>query len=271
MSPISQILLIEDDPGIREALALLLDDEGYQTREASTLQEAYDLIDRGAFNLILTDLLAHVPDSLFAAASAIQERAAPTPVAILSAWQAALSAPEASQFAFVLTKPFDLDALLTAIAAALQTSGALSPEEQQRAQVVRHYFAALSQRDWDALVRLCTDDVLYVLPGASPLSATVAGKPAFRAHSEAVFAHFPGARFDPINIYATPTGMAARYQSRWLGADQREYQQAGATIFQFSGLHIQRIGIRLANDQLGSLLESSSHPPDPSRKNTGAQ
>jgi CheY-like chemotaxis protein len=251
------ILLIEDDPGIREALVLLLEDEGYQTQEAATLEEAYDLIDHGTFDLILTDLLAHSQETPLASALNLQERAAPTPVAILSAWQAITSAPEAARFAFVMSKPFELDALLTAIAAALHTGRVLSPEDEQRAQVVRQYFAALSHRDWDTLVSLCTDDVVYVLPGASPLSATVVGKPAFRAHSEAVFAHFPGARFDPVNIYATPGGIAARYQSRWLGADQRERQQAGATIFQFSGLLIQQIGVRLESDQLRSLLESS--------------
>ena len=256
------ILLIEDDPGIREALVLLLDDEGYQTREATTLQEAYDLIDHGAFDLILTDLLTHDQDTPFASALTLLERATPTPVAILSAWQAITAAPDAARFAFVMSKPFDLDALLTAIAAALHTGRVLSPEDEQRAQVVRQYFASLSHRDWDALVSLCADDVVYALPGASPLSATVVGKPAFRAHSEAVFAHFPGARFDPVNIYATPAGMAARYQSRWLGADQREHQQAGATIFQFSGLHIQQIGVRLASDQLRSLIESSSYPTE---------
>lgn len=267
----SEILLIEDDPGIREALVLLLDDEGYQTQEATTLEEAYDLIDYGAFDLILTDLLVHNEDAPFASVMQLQQRAAPTPVAILSAWRAIQSAPEAAQFAFVMSKPFDLDALLTAIAAALRTSGALTPEEEERAQVVRHYFAALSHRDWNALVRLCTDDVVYALPGASPLSATIEGKPALRAYSEAIFAHFPGAWFDPVNIYATPTGMAARYQARWLDDDQREQQQAGATIFQFSGLLIRLIGIRLANNQMRSLLESSSHPPVPSRGNTAAQ
>jgi len=256
------ILLIEDDPGIREALVLLLDDEGYQTQEATTLQEAHDLIDHGTFDLILTDLLVHDPVAPFASVIHLQERAAPTPVAILSAWQAITADPEAARFAFVMSKPFDLDALLTAVAAALHTSGVLSTEDEQRAQVVRQYFAALSHRDWDTLVSLCADDVVYVLPGASPLSATITGKDAFRAYSEAVFAHFPGARFDHVNIYVTPGGMAARYQSRWLGADQRELQQAGATIFQFSRLLIQQIGVRLANDQLRSLLESSSYPPE---------
>lgn len=256
----SLILLIEDDPGIREALVLLLDDEGYQTQEATTLEEAYDLIDHNTFDLILTDLLVHNQDTPFASVVQLQQRAGPTPVAILSAWRAIQSAPEAAQFAFVMSKPFDLDALLTAIAAALRTSGALTPEQEQRAQVVRQYFAALSRRDWDALVSLCADDVVYALPGASPLSTTIEGKPAFRAHSEAVFAHFPGAMFDPVNLYATPGGVAARYQARWLGADQREHRQAGATIFQFSGHHIQRVGIRLASDQLRSLLESSLYP-----------
>lgn len=130
--------------------------------------------------------------------------------------------------------------------------------------MVRHYFAALSHRDWDALVSLCADDVVYLLPGANPLSGAIEGKAAFRAYSEDIFTGFPGAWFDPVNVYATPNGIAARYQVRWLSDDQREQQQSGATIFQFSGPQIQRIGIRLSDDQIRLLLEASSQSPQPS-------
>lgn len=254
----SEILLIEDDQAIRESLVYLLQDEGYQTQEASTLEGALDLIDRFTFDLILTDLLDHDPSQPLASAVKLRDRAAPTPVAILSAWPTITTSPEAAEFAFVMSKPFDLDVLLTAVAAALHER--LSPEDEQRAQVVLQYFTALSTSNWDALVSICTDDVIYVLPGNSSLSATVEGKSAFRAYSETVFAHFPAARFEPVSIYATPSGMAARYQALWLGEDQNEQQQAGAVVFQFSGLLIQRIGIRLATDQLRHLLDTSSYP-----------
>lgn len=251
-----QILLIEDDPAIRESLVYLLRDEGYQAQEAVTLDVALDLIDRFTFDLVLTDLLDHDPDQPLASAIALRDRAAPTPVAILSAWPTITTTPEAAEFAFVMSKPFDLDELLTTIAAALHTR--LSPEEEARALVVRQYFDALSTSDWDALVSICTDDVIYVLPGNSALSATVQGKSAFQAYSESVFAHFPAAHFEPVSIYATPSGMAARYQVRWLGNEHQEQQQAGAVVFQFSGLLIRRIGIQLANEQLRQLLETSS-------------
>ena len=253
------ILLVEDDDAIRETLVLLLQDEGYQTQEATSVASALYLIEQATYDLILTDLFSHDPAAPLASVLALREQATPTPVAILSAWPASATDPEAADFAFIMSKPFDLDALLTAIAAALDAP--LSPEDDQRAQVARRYFDALSSRDWDALVILCADDVTYILPGNTSLSATVEGKSAFRAYTEAVFAHFPAARFDPVILYSTPTGVAARYQSHWLTPNGDEERQSGAVIFQFSGLRIQRIGIRLANTQLQRAVETSSYPP----------
>jgi CheY-like chemotaxis protein len=252
-----QILLVEADDAIRETLVFLLQDEGYQTQEAPTLASALCLIEHATYDLILTDLFTHDPNVPFASAVALREQADPTPVAILSAWPASATAPQAADFAFVMSKPFDLDALLTAVAAVLNTT--LTREDEQRAQVVRQYFDALSRRDWDALVNLCADDVTYILPGNVSLSVTVEGKSAFRAYTEAVFAHFPAAHFDPVKLYATPTGVAARYQSHWLTSNGEEEQQSGAIVFQFSGLCIQRIGVRLAHSQLQRAVETSSY------------
>lgn len=253
------ILLVEDDDAIRETLVLLLQDEGYQTQEATSVASALCLIEQATYDLILTDLFTHDPAAPLASALALREQAAPTPVAILSAWPANATDPEAADFAFIMSKPFDLDALLTAIAAALDAP--LNPEDDQRAQVARRYFSALSSHDWDTLVNLCADDVTYILPGNASLSATVEGKSAFRAYTEAVFAHFPAPHFDPVMLYATPTGVAARYQSRWLAPNGEEERQSGAVNFQFSGLRIQRIGVHLANTQLQRAVETSSYPP----------
>ncbi|MEO7003663.1 MAG: nuclear transport factor 2 family protein [Ktedonobacterales bacterium] len=252
-----RVLLVEDDADIRQALVFLLQDEGYQTREASTQKDALALVDTTTFDLVITDLLTHDRKRPLASAMMLREYANPTPVAILSAWPTVLESPGAADFAFIMSKPFDLDMLLTSIAGALQRHRSLSPEEEQRAQVVRQYFAALSACDWNALTGLCSDDVIYVLPGNDPLSATVEGKAAFRAYTESVFAHFPAARFEQVSVYATPGGLAARYQARWLDDGPTEQLQSGAVVFQFTGRKIKQIGIHLATDQLRRLLDTS--------------
>jgi CheY-like chemotaxis protein len=256
-----RILIVEDDRDVRDTLVSLLHDEGYQTAETSTLEDAFALLDSTTFDLIITDLLTHDQEHPLASASLLRARGAPTPVAVLSGWTAAGQSPEAADFAFVMAKPFDLEVLLTTIAAALQQHKVFSSDEEKRAQVVQQYFAALSTSDWDTLVGLCADDVTYVLPGNDPLSATVEGKSAFHAYAEAVFAQFPAARFEHVSIYATPGGMAARYQARWLGTDNVEQIQAGAVVFQFTGLQIQRIGVRLATDRLRRRMENTVNSP----------
>ncbi len=122
-----QVLLVEDDPDIRETLMFLLHDEGYQTREASTPEEALALLDTATFDLIMTDLLTHDGEQPLASAVLLRDRAAPTPVAILTAWPVAAASLDVADFAFIMTKPFDLDHLLTAIAATLQMHKVAKP------------------------------------------------------------------------------------------------------------------------------------------------
>ncbi len=56
MSEPASILLVDDDPGSREGLGLLLKGEGYQAEAAATGEEALDLIARKHFDVIITDL-----------------------------------------------------------------------------------------------------------------------------------------------------------------------------------------------------------------------
>lgn len=56
MDPRPTILLVEDDPLLREAMRLLLEDAGYTVGEAGTAAQASAAVDSGPPALILLDL-----------------------------------------------------------------------------------------------------------------------------------------------------------------------------------------------------------------------
>ncbi len=50
------ILIVDDEPGIRELLGQILGDEGYETAEAASGEEALTLLERELYDLVLLDL-----------------------------------------------------------------------------------------------------------------------------------------------------------------------------------------------------------------------
>src|SRR5262245_11415139 len=61
--PGRSVLVVEDDNDIRDALTLILRDQGYQVDSASNGQEALDQLRRGSpANLIVLDLMMPVMD-----------------------------------------------------------------------------------------------------------------------------------------------------------------------------------------------------------------
>jgi CheY-like chemotaxis protein len=256
MSPAEvSILVVEDDADIREILEILLGEEGYTGTFASSLDEALARIDSARYDLIVSDLLARQPTDPLSSVERLRERAAPTPVGLITGWKLAEEEVKRRGFAFLLRKPFGLDDLLAHIAAGIHTQ--LSEEQQHLAKVARHYFAALGARDWDGLCALCADDVTYELPGVSSFAAEVRGKQAFRAFTEATFAQFPDAYFDDVRIYSLPKGLAARYEGHWVTPSGAE-RQSGAVIFHFAGDHIAQIGVRLNEAYLQARVERDS-------------
>lgn len=250
------LLVVEDDRDIQEALRLLLVDSGYRVTTASSLSEALAFIDSATFQLIVTDAFARNPDSVLSSPQKLLERAHPTPVGVLTGWR--LSPRDAKQtgFAFLETKPYDLDQLLALVAAALQTP--LTPEQERQAATVRQYFAMLTARDWEAFVDLCADDVTYVLPGATPFSGTIVGKAAFRTYTDETFSAFPEAHFEKVQIYSSPTGLAARFEGWWRAPDGSTPHMSGSTHFQFAGDRIKQIGVKLNDERLRALMSPVS-------------
>lgn len=130
----AHLLIVEADPAIRDLLQCILEEEGYRTDLAASLDEALAAVRTQAYHLILLDLLPASPQSPLSAARQIQRWAYPTPVGLLSSWELPLAEMHRQRFAFLLPKPFDLDQLLSAVATAVgqraaQTPSAVPPEQ----------------------------------------------------------------------------------------------------------------------------------------------
>lgn len=111
------ILVVDDDPAIRESLTEVLQDEGYAVLTATNGAEALRLLREGARpSVILLDLMMPVQDGYGFRA---EQRQDPTlsdiPVIVVTAGVLDHRATAMNANAYV-TKPFDLNVLLNAIA-----------------------------------------------------------------------------------------------------------------------------------------------------------
>ncbi|MBF6590573.1 MAG: nuclear transport factor 2 family protein [Ktedonobacterales bacterium] len=244
----SRLLVVEDDPDISMVLRALLEEEGYAVDMAASLEAALALVDERVYALILTDAFSRQSDHVLASAQALVARARPTPVGLMTGWL--VSAEEATRtgYSFLVPKPFSVQDLLASIAAAIEAP--LTSEQQRLVPVVERYFSALSARDWDGLVALCTEDVKYVPPGDTPHATSIQGRDAFRAYTERTFHAFPEARFEEISVRGLPTGLATRYQGSWRTRDGEWSRLSGAVIFHFREGRIAEIGIQLNEERL---------------------
>lgn len=124
-----RVLIVEDDPDIREALADLMCSEGYQVELASDGAEAITLLERGGLpcavlvdllmpGIVGQELLEYLRDDA---------RLASVPVAIVSA------SPELAPDGYrVFRKPLDLDALLRFVRTQCQDDARDVPAEDAR-------------------------------------------------------------------------------------------------------------------------------------------
>ncbi|HWC65272.1 MAG TPA: response regulator [Thermoanaerobaculia bacterium] len=103
------VLVVEDDADVREALLLLLEDEGVHAVGATDGHDALDKIARGFRpSLILLDLMMPVMDGeLFLRARKADPRLASIPVVIVSAMQRMKVAPEEYDVDEMILKPID--------------------------------------------------------------------------------------------------------------------------------------------------------------------
>jgi CheY-like chemotaxis protein len=123
MSHRGSILVIDDEPSIRDLTHELLTDEGYQVIAVATHDEALATMAATPFDLILSDTGGSSEGGDMARwvePERIRAAAGDTPVIIFSAHDPQIFEQYVAHgFAGVIAKPFGLEALLTTIRAAL--------------------------------------------------------------------------------------------------------------------------------------------------------
>ena len=110
------ILVVDDEPLIRDVLSDALTDEGYQVELATTGGEALTHIERQRPDLVLMDvMMPHVSGD-----EALRRmRADPTLIGLKVILMSAVSLPDNAAPDGFLAKPFELDTLLSCIACVL--------------------------------------------------------------------------------------------------------------------------------------------------------
>jgi two-component system response regulator PilR (NtrC family) len=122
------VLVVDDEPDIRELLEITLGRMGLATRAAATLKEALSLLESAPPDLCLTDM--RLPDGNgIDLVAHIQSHCPHVPVAVITAHgsvDAAIAALKAGAFDFI-SKPVELDNLrslvLSALEAGIETPG----------------------------------------------------------------------------------------------------------------------------------------------------
>ncbi len=123
-----QVLVIDDEPDIRELLELTLGRMNLETRSAANMDEARHLLQSFPFDLCLTDM--RLPDGNgIDLVRHIQEKYPHLPVAVITAhgsMETAIAALKAGAFDFV-SKPLDLNDLRNIVRSALKVNQAPIP------------------------------------------------------------------------------------------------------------------------------------------------
>lgn len=113
------VLVVDDDPAIRQLCADVLEDEGYKVNTASNGQEALELIQRDGIQVALVDIMMPVMDGIqLCQILKSQEQTRRMPVIMMSAASNLMSKVSSGLADGVLVKPFEIDRLLSCVAEA---------------------------------------------------------------------------------------------------------------------------------------------------------
>jgi CheY-like chemotaxis protein len=115
--PSRRILVVDDEPLVCDAVKLMLDFDGHVVESAANGMEALAMLEKGKFDLVITDFEMPVMKG-DALAAAIKARDPKQPVVLITAYAEVLkaSANPLAGVDFLISKPFLLQNLREAIA-----------------------------------------------------------------------------------------------------------------------------------------------------------
>ncbi|MCL1894073.1 MAG: sigma-54 dependent transcriptional regulator [Holophagaceae bacterium] len=146
MAKPQRILIVDDDPGMREGMALSLKRAGFVCEQARSGEDALQMTRPGAFDAVVTDLRMTGIDGL--QLTARLKGLDPTlPVLLVTAFGSLDTAREAMRLgAFdFLSKPFSPGELVTAVKKSIRADNKLHAEEAEEAPVILTQDTALAE------------------------------------------------------------------------------------------------------------------------------
>ena len=119
-----QVLIVDDDPNVREILATALRQKSLLTDEAPDGAEAIRLLAENSYSVVLLDILMPGVDG-FDVLGAIDANTAQTPVVLVvsGAERAVLERLDTSRIHGVVRKPFDPQEIASVVAACAEIRG----------------------------------------------------------------------------------------------------------------------------------------------------
>jgi len=135
----SKILIVEDEPIIRNALRRLLERNKYQVDEAPSVQEAMNKFELADFDLIISDL--RLPG---APGTDLIKLSGKVPVLIMTSYASLRSAVDSMRMGAVdyIAKPFDHDEMITAVKRVIGKAHA-AQRNQQSSSTASHAIAGM--------------------------------------------------------------------------------------------------------------------------------
>jgi DNA-binding response OmpR family regulator len=110
-----QILIVDDDAGIRKLLCRVFQNGGYVVATATNGEEALAAIAQNPPDILVLDLMMPIMDGWEVYRRLREEKVVHLPIIVLSAGENLTRAAEDLPDATIMAKPFDIDALLDAI------------------------------------------------------------------------------------------------------------------------------------------------------------
>lgn len=219
----SQVLIVDDEPDLRDLLTLTLGKMGVKTVEAEDMASARRMLVSDGFDLVLTDM--NLPDGNgLDFVHWMQEQAPNVPVAMITAYGSmdiAVDALKAGAFDFI-AKPVDLLRLRTLVRDALALDAAEATDESAAAQLLGNSVQMHELRT--VITRMARSQAPVLITGESGTGKELAAR---LIHTSGPRAAHP---FVPVNCGAIP-------------AELVESELFGHRKGSFTGAHTDRPGL----------------------------
>ncbi|MFI3138392.1 MAG: sigma-54 dependent transcriptional regulator [Methylococcaceae bacterium] len=192
--PLYDVLIVEDDPALREALCDTLEIEGYRVVTACNGTDALSQLAKHRFQLVVSDVQMPVMDGLQLMHN-MQQQYATTPILLMTAYGTVPKAVAAMQSGAIdyLIKPFSADVLVQKVATLTATRPMTSNDQVVQDPVMQDLYALIK--------KVAKTDVTVLLQGESGTGKEVVAR---FIHRHSLYSQGP---FIALNCAAIPEQM----------------------------------------------------------------